>query len=130
TAPGDSALFIGTGTGIAPLRALLQEALSRQESGRLLLLAGHRAAEDVLFQEDFTKLAEEQPRFRFLPTLTRAAASWAGERGRVQAQLARIVRDLEPLDAYVCGRLDMVNEVVTALEAHGVPSARLRSEGY
>ena len=37
---------------------------------------------------------------------------------------------LAPLDAYVCGRLDMVREVVRALLAQGVPESRIRSEGY
>jgi len=130
TNPSPAALLVGVGTGVAPLRALIQEELGRSSGTRLLLLAGHRAPEDVLFQDDFTRLAAAAPRFQFVPTLTGAASAWLGGRGRVQVQLARAVHSLGPLDAYVCGRLEMVNEVVSALQALGVPAARIRSEGY
>lgn len=128
--PSPAALLVGVGTGIAPLRALIQEELARATRTRLILLAGHRAPEDVLFHDDFVKLSAAHPRFQFTPTLTGAESHWLGRRGRVQTQLAEAVQSLGALDAYVCGRLDMVNEVVGALSALGVPSARIRSEGY
>ncbi len=128
--PSPAALLVGVGTGIAPLRALLEAELARDSDTRLLLVAGHRTPEDVLFQTDFVELAARHTRFRFLPTLTGAHATWAGERGRVQAQLRAAVHSLGRLDAYVCGRLDMVREVVVALEREGVPAGRIRSEGF
>jgi NAD(P)H-flavin reductase len=129
-APSPAALLVGVGSGIAPLRALIQEELARASETRLLLLAGHRAPEDVLFADDFARLAAEHPRFHFIPTLTGGDLTWPGRRGRVQAQLLEAVKSLAPLDAYVCGRLDMVSEVVAALVAHGVPESRIRSEGF
>lgn len=129
--PRPAALLIGVGTGIAPLRALVEEELTRAASStRVLLLAGHRAPEDVLFADDFAKLAREHARFHFIPTLTLAGEGWSGKRGRVQAQLIEAVSALGSCDAYVCGRLDMVNDVVAMLVAHGLPSERVRSEGY
>ena len=128
--PSPAALLVGAGTGIAPLRALVQAELARPSKVRLLLLAGHREPEDVLFAEDFQRLAAEHPRFHFLPTLTGGSHSWLGRRGRVQAQLLEAVGSLAPLDAYVCGRLEMVSEVVRLLAAHGVPESRIRSEGF
>jgi len=129
-APGPAALLVGAGTGIAPLRALIEAELARASATRLLLLAGHRAPEDVLFADDFAQLAATHPRFHFIPTLTGADDTWPGRRGRVQAQLVEAVNSLSPLDAYVCGRLEMVSEVVRLLVAHGVPDARIRSEGF
>ncbi|HEY1533287.1 MAG TPA: FAD-binding oxidoreductase [Polyangiaceae bacterium] len=130
SAASPAALLVGAGTGVAPLRALLEEELARTSQTRLILIAGHRAPEDVLFGEDFARLARQHARFRFVPTLTSASAAWPGERGRVQAQLRAAVQSLGPLDAYVCGRPAMVNEVVAALEQDGVPAARIRSEGF
>ena len=129
-APSPAALLVGVGTGIAPLRALVQEELARASSVRLLLLAGHRAPEDVLFAEDFARLAATHARFRFIPTLTYADSEWLGHRGRVQAQLIEAVNSLGSLDAYVCGRVDMVNEVVATLQTHGVEASHIRSEGF
>jgi NAD(P)H-flavin reductase len=128
--PSPAALLVGVGTGIAPLHALIEEELARASSAQLILIAGHRAPREVLFGDDFARLAAEHARFRFVPTLTVADSAWLGERGRVQARLLAAVRSLGRLDAYVCGRLDMVSEVVAALQQHGVPKARIRSEGY
>lgn len=130
TPASGAALLVGAGTGIAPLRALIEEELARTSHTQLMLIAGHRAPEDVLFADDFTRLAKQHARFRFVPTLTGASASWLGERGRVQARLHAAAQSLGPLDAYVCGRLAMVSEVVAALEQDGVPAARIRSEGF
>ena len=128
--PRPAALLVGVGTGIAPLRALIEEELARAASTRLLLLAGHRAAEDILFAEDFAQLAAEHKRFEFMPTLTLAGPNWPGKRGRVHAQLIAAVSALGEIDAYVCGRLDMVTSVVSALAERGVAAPRIRSEGF
>ena len=129
-APSQAALLVGTGTGIAPLRALIEAELARQSETRLLLLAGHRTPEDLLFADDFAHLARAHPRFHFVPTLSGGSDAWLGRRGRVQAQLLEAVSSLGPLDAYVCGRLEMVRDVVQQLVAHGVPQTRIRSEGF
>jgi len=129
-APRPAALLVGAGTGIAPLRALIQAELARTAETRLLLLAGHREPEDVLFADDFARLAAAHSRFHFIPTLSGGSSAWSGRRGRVQAQLLEAASSLAPLDAYVCGRLEMVSEVVRLLIAHGVPEARIRSEGF
>ena len=128
--PSPSALLVGAGTGIAPLRSLIEAELARTSETRLLLLAGHREPEDVLFAQDFAGLAAQHPRFHFIPTLSGANEAWLGRRGRVQAQLLEAASSLAPLDAYVCGRLEMVNDVVRLLIAHGVPDPRIRSEGF
>ncbi|HEY4104574.1 MAG TPA: FAD-binding oxidoreductase [Polyangiaceae bacterium] len=125
-----AALLVGVGTGVAPLRALIQEELARPTATRLVLLAGHRAPDDVLFERDFAQFAAEYARFEFVPTLTGEAEHWLGRRGRVQTQLATAVSALGRFDAYVCGRVDMVHEVRAALDLLGVPPERVRSEGY
>lgn len=130
TNPSPAALLVGAGTGIAPLHALIEAELERTSDTRLLLVAGHREPEDVLFAEDFARYSSAHPRFHFIPTLTGSSSTWLGRRGRVQALLLEAVNSLGPLDAYVCGRLEMVTDVVRLLVAHGVPEPRIRSEGF
>ncbi len=128
--PNPAALLVGIGTGIAPLRALVEAELTRTSPMKLWLVAGHRAPDDVLFAADFARLARAHARFRFVPTLTNGGRDWRGHHGRVQARLIEAVQALQPLDAYVCGRVDMVSEVVTTLLERGVAASRIRSEGY
>ena len=128
--PRPAALLVGAGTGVAPLRALIEAELQRESSTRLLLLAGHREPEDILFHDEFARLAAQHPRFAFQPTLTGIGVGWGGLRGRVQTQLVQAVRSLGTLDAYVCGRADMVTEVGAALQSEGVSAERVRLEGF
>ncbi len=86
-APSPAALLVGAGTEIAPLRALLEEELRRASQTQLMLIAGHREPEDVLFGEDFARLAQQHARFRFVPTLTGASAA-VGRRARARASSA------------------------------------------
>ena len=75
-APRPAALLVGAGTGIAPLRALIEAELARAGETRLLLLAGHREPEDVLFADDFARLAAAHSRFHFIPTLSGGSSAW------------------------------------------------------
>src|SRR5688500_1370035 len=68
--PGPGAtLLIGIGTGVAPLRAMLQAALTDSQE-RVALLLGSRTETDVLFRTEFESLARRDPRFLFETTLS------------------------------------------------------------
>lgn len=112
----DDALLVGTGTGVAPLRAMLQAALAQQSGPRLTLLFGCRTPEDLLYRAEFEALAAQHARFRFEPTLSRAESSWTGRRGYVQTHLPELIPALGRPHVYVCGLSNMVNAVRAALK--------------
>jgi ferredoxin-NADP reductase len=121
------ALFVGTGTGVAPLRAMIVDALGRGERTDKLLLFGCRTEADVLFAEEWRARG-----LRFEPTLSRASDAWAGRRGYVQAHLAELLPTL-PAGAhvYVCGLTKMIDDVRRVLkEELGVDRRRIHSERY
>lgn len=108
-------LFIGMGTGMAPLRAMLQAARRHPSSNRATLLVGVRALEDVIGYGELAAWAAENKAFRFEPTLSEAASNWSGRRGRVQAHLAEVARQAAGSAVYVCGNRSMVSECVALL---------------
>jgi NAD(P)H-flavin reductase len=128
--PSPVALLVGAGTGVAPLRALIQAELARPSSTELVLLAGHRGESEVLWKDEFEALARRIERFRFEPTLSAPAPSWPGRSGRVQEHLPELVHELGVLDLYVCGRIEMVDDVRRVLAELGVDVARVRYEGH
>jgi NAD(P)H-flavin reductase len=125
-----SAVLIGVGTGVAPLRALIQEQIRHGGATRLILLCGYRDERDVLWDGELRSLVGEHARFSFEPTLSQPSGAWAGRRGRVQDHIADLIDPLgSDLCAYVCGRTAMVADVTRRLrERHGI--ARIKSEGY
>jgi len=129
TAP--AGLFIGVGTGTAPLRALVQAALMRGGGGPFVLLSGSRFEGEVLWRREFEELSVSDSRFRFEPTLTRPDPSWRGRTGRVQAHLAEIVGDFrQAFEVYVCGKTDMVESTKSRLFELGVSESQIESESY
>jgi ferredoxin-NADP reductase len=136
------ALFVGTGTGVCPLRAMLQLELSsnlsggslaRADEGRppLALLFGVRSESEILYRAEFEALAAAHPRFRFHVTLSRPNASWSGLRGYVQSQLAGLIDTQSRPHVFVCGLSDMVNDVRRVLkEELGYDRKHIHSERY
>jgi len=125
------ALLVATGTGISPLRALVQEQLQRSVSTPVRLLFGCRDAAEELWGAEFARLAAEHERFRFWPTHSQPTPGYSGRVGRVQAYLPELVRELGPdLRAYLCGHTPMVNDCTSLLLDLGVPAAHVHGESY
>lgn len=125
------ALYVATGTGLAPLRAMLVEELARDETTAQVLLFGCRSEADLLYRDELEALARAHPRFRYVPTLSRGSDAWSGRRGYVQHHLAELVAALGPAHAYVCGVTKMIDDVRRVLkEELGVDRRFLHTERY
>jgi CDP-4-dehydro-6-deoxyglucose reductase len=110
------AVYVATGTGIAPLRAMIHEELLRAEPSPQVLLFGCRTEADLLYRDELEALARTHPRFRYVPTLSRAGQGWQGRTGYVQSHLAAIHAELGPSHHYVCGLTKMIDDVRRTLE--------------
>jgi ferredoxin-NADP reductase len=109
--PVRDSLFIGTGTGIAPLRGMLQWLFAdpaRHQGREFWLVFGVRYEADLYYNQEFLQLAREHPNFHYLPTLSRENPGWAGARGYVQEHVRRLAQGRTGMDAYICGLKDMV----------------------
>lgn len=121
----DEMVLIGMGTGISPLRAIVQSLADRGELDRATLLQGARTEDDLLYFSEFRDLAGEGLEYR--PVLSRPFDGWSGRRGRVQAHLD----GLGPRSAFrICGSETMVEEVAALLVERGVNPAQIDAEGY
>lgn len=121
-------LFVATGTGVAPMRAMLQH-LARDGGAPVTLLLGVRTARDLLYDDEFRGLAASAPWFRYAPTLSRADGSWPGRKGYVQEHLAELA--LPGCHAYVCGLNAMLKDVRAVLKGDlGFTRERIHTERY
>lgn len=132
--PGRRAVFVATGTGIAPFRSMLLDHLPRTQP-EITLLFGVRYEEGLLYGEELTKLAEQYPSFRFLPTITRPSEKWTGRTGRVQTYLdealaLRTPIEISNVDVYICGLKEMVNDVRKELKERGFDRKQIIYEKY
>lgn len=133
-APARPVLFVGTGTGLSPLRSMLHGWLGERDAERFptAVLFGVRTEQDLLYGSELEELAKREPWFRFEPTLSRGGDDWSGRRGYVQAHLRELVGALGgDCDVYVCGLNKMIREVRRVLkEDLGFTRERIHTERY
>lgn len=133
---GHPALFVGTGTGVTPLRSMIKDALASGETSPMTLLFGVRHEEDRLYLDELAELAAKHPNFRVLHTLSQPAADWQGLRGYVQTHVESLWRELVATGpvaphVYVCGLERMVGAVRDLLRKQlGVDRKQVHSERY
>ena len=102
-------ILMGTGTGVAPLKALLEHGLARDGARAIHLYWGARVPTDHYLGAYLEQLARRHARFRFTPLLSRADAGWMGRRGYVQDAVAEDFADLHDAQLYACGSPDMIH---------------------
>lgn len=127
-----STLFVGAGTGLAPLRSMIQDDLRDDHGEPLALLFGGRDESHLLWRDDVEEWKKSE-RVHVDVTLSQGSDSWSGLRGHVQSHVvAAYERITEKSEAqvFVCGLSAMVIDIVTLLEKHGVDPKRIFSESY
>lgn len=119
-------LLCATGSGIAPIAAVLDDAIARQDPREFRFYYGARRASDLPALPLLARCDEALgDRFKYLPTLSAAAEGWCGHSGRVTQLMQRDVGDAEQCDAYLCGAPAMCDAVGTLLEAKGIREGHL-----
>jgi ferredoxin-NADP reductase len=89
--PNKHLICIAGGSGVTPFRGFVREATRRQLQTRITVLYSVRTTNDIIFNEEFSQLQQENPNFNFYVTCTRIHPDdpWTGRRGRINAELIR-----------------------------------------
>lgn len=125
------AFFVATGTGLCPLRAMLEEELRDHDGPQLHLLFGCRTEADILWSGQLQDWAANHPRFSLHVTLSRPSDSWTGLRGYVQQHLSPLIDPNQRPQVYVCGLTKMVSDVRQILKQQlGYDRRLIHSERY
>lgn len=127
-------LFVATGTGVAPFRGMLHDALQAGHAAPLWVLFGVRTLEDALYREEFEALEKAHPQVRFMLSLSRPSPDWVGRSGYVQTHVLSLWNELCAVGqphAYVCGVKKMLFEVREVLKKQGgAQRQQLHLESY
>ncbi len=126
-------LCVAGGSGMAPLRAMLEDAAERQVERDVLFWFGARTEADLYCLDDMKLLASRwRGRFSFLPVLSEepTESRWEGRRGLVTEVMVDELDDPTGTDAYLCGPPPMVDDGIARLTAAGLPEARLHADRF
>lgn len=103
-------LLVAGGTGFAPIKSLLEEALARGVTRPMTLYWGGKSLVDLYQHEVAEAWAARYPHFRFVPVLAEPARTpgWRGRSGLVHQAVMADYPDLSGHQVYICGAPGMI----------------------
>lgn len=119
-------IFVATGTGIAPIRSMVQ---SERMHAPWVIYWGLRHEEDVYWQDFFEGLIKINNQNTFSLVLSQPSAHWKGLRGHVTDYVLR-EPGLSGGEWYLCGNAAMISEVTKVLGDQGVKTDLIHTDSF
>jgi CDP-4-dehydro-6-deoxyglucose reductase len=121
-------LHLAAGSGLAPIRALIESALEASPPRSLTLVFSAGTKADVLDRDRFLSWQGIHPHFRYIRTLTRGPG--AEPRGRIPDVLPSLCPHLADHEVFIAGAPGFVRACALAAEALGAVPARMHTEPF
>jgi NAD(P)H-flavin reductase/hemoglobin-like flavoprotein len=128
TTSGRDVLLVAGSTGLAPLKAILEQIAERSDPPRTHIFFGARTAEGLYDLPALEKMAARLPWLTVIPAVS-AEPGYPGECGLLPDVVARSGNWLRH-DAYICGPAAMVEATVARLTSVGVPLDQIHTEDF
>jgi NAD(P)H-flavin reductase len=125
---GRNLVLLAGGTGLAPLKAVVEELAASDNPRRVALFVGARTEPDMYDTGALERMQRALPWLTVLPVLSHDPYH-GGQRGPV-GEVALRHEGWVDCEVYVCGPEVMVSDCVTRLVAAGIPVERIHAEDY
>lgn len=130
--PKKDLAFISAGTGIAPLKSMIENLLENKNFNKnIMLIHGYRYKKDILYKKLFSKLEKKFPNFKQKIILSKPRIKTKKTlKGHVQDFIGEIIQNPKKNDYYICGMKEMVTGVTKKLESLNVKEKQIHFEKY
>lgn len=121
-------LCIAGGSGMAPIKALLEQVSSQGFQRKVTYVFGARTRDDLYCLDEMNAIkAQSNGQFDFIPILSREpeGSDWSGPRGYCVDILSPDEYDLPNSEAYLCGPPAMIDSAIEFLARSGVKSEHI-----
>ena len=127
----EEAVFIATGTGIAPLISMIRSLLEGGEKKKLSLFFGFKNNSKYLYEKELSELKKKYPNFSFDIICSREPAKGNKKQGYVQDLLKAQSWDTKKnIQFYICGTPQAVPEIVNLLKSFGFEPSHIHFEQW
>jgi CDP-4-dehydro-6-deoxyglucose reductase len=123
------AILLATGTGFAPVKSIVEDALKRKLDRPLHLYWGARRQED-LYLFDLAQKWHASGKLTFVPVLSEPDESWTGRRGFVHETVLEDFGALAGYQVYACGNPAMTSAAQRSFVAAGLPEEDFFSDAF
>lgn len=103
----ENIIFLATGTGIAPIKSILdglEKSHEQYQNKNFWVIVGARFQKDLFWRPNFKNL-----NIKYIPVLSRPENDWTGAQGYVQGIALNQQINLENTQVYACGSNNMIN---------------------
>ena len=126
----DHIVFLATGTGIAPIKSILESVIEQPSNiskKEFWVFVGARLKEDLLWSPD---LINDKIKINYIPVLSRQIEDWNGEKGYVQDAVLKQNIDLENTQVYACGSNEMIQSAKKLLFKNSLSENSFFSDAF
>lgn len=123
-------LCVAGGSGMAPIRCIVETALRDDPDRELHLYFGARDEPDIYLEDRFLELAEKHRNFTFTPVLSAPSGQTSRRTGFVHEAVAADIPSFEGWKAYLCGPPPMVNAMLELLRERRLAEDDIHADAF
>ena len=123
-------LAIGGGTGIVPVKSIVEAALAQRSRDQIYLYFGARTESDLYLDSHFCGLVDSHPGLTYVPVLSEPEGDTRRRTGGVAEAVAADLDSVFGFRVYVAGPPPMVNTARTLLSERGLELGRIHVDPF
>ena len=126
-------VFLASGTGFAPIKAIVEQMIAEQSTRPAVLYWGGRRPADLYMHELAEQWVQRLPNFRYIPVVSDAHPqdNWSGRTGFVHHAVQADIPDLSGYQVYACGAPVMVEGArKDFVEHNGLPDTEFYADAF
>lgn len=129
-APGRPILAVAGGSGLAPIKSIVEAALEAGQRAPVHLYFGARTARDLYLLEHFSRLARRHRNLRFVPVVLDPVDAEGRRQGLVDSAIAEDFQSLEGYHAYLAGPPALVEAAAALLRGRGMADMDIHADAF
>lgn len=130
TEHGGPIIAVAGGSGLAPMKSIVDAALHQGLRQEIRLYVGARTARDLYLVGHFESLAAAHANFRLIPVLSEPDTPTTMRTGLVGELVAADIEDLPGAKIYLAGPPVMVESTVSLLLARGIDADDIHADPF
>ena len=121
-------IFLATGTGIAPVKAMVEALLESNDKREIHIYWGMRFQSEI-YSHELKKYSQMHSHIKFISVLSRECSS-DPKHGYVQDAVLNDVESINSFDVYACGSLTMIEQAKLLFVGKGLSSESFYSDAF
>jgi len=121
-------ILIATGTGIAPIKAIVEELLTKEDNRSIDIFWGMQFAKEI-YCDELIELSKQNTHINFTPVLSKESTAGCVN-GYVQNAVVEAFPSLEGKEIYACGSMKMIEDSRELFLKHNLTESAFHSDAF